>query len=130
MRRVIVEIGRWVRHSTHGVTGQSELLVHLSLLQPLVFCSAVLEPDLDLCFCEIKAGSQLETARASDVLVLVEFQLQFQCLLAGECRSLSTRFVFFSLSSLCSCVMDAGVTDKRRMKKGEGEGRGEWDSKR
>ena len=130
MRRVIVEIGRWVRHSTHGVTGQSELLVHLSLLQPLVFCSAVLEPDLDLCFCEIKAGSQLETARASDVLVLVEFQLQFQCLLAGECRSLSTRFVFFSLSSLCSCVMDAGVTDKRRMKTGEGEGRGERDSKR
>lgn len=78
VRRVVIEV-RWrIGDSCSSrVTRYSKLLVHLGLFQPLVFRPSILEPYFDLGFCQVEAGGEFKAPRARDVLVLVEFQLEF-----------------------------------------------------
>lgn len=101
--RVVVKV-RWRIWDTSSccVACYSQLLVHLRFFQPLVFSSAVLEPYFHLRFCQVEASSQFESPRASNVLVLVKFELEFQGLLTRKGSSLSPCLTLFSFASLRS----------------------------
>ena len=75
-----------------GVEG---VLVYLCLLQPLGFCSSVLEPDLDLSFRDSKTGRKLCSLRDCEITFGIVLLLQLAQLLVGEgCSRLAIRFVF------------------------------------
>ena len=66
------------------------MLVHLGFFYALVLGSAILEPDFDLCFCEMEYLSQLKPPGSGDVLGPLVLQLQLQSLLAGEGGTLTS----------------------------------------
>lgn len=72
------------------------MLIYVSLLDPLVLGSSVLEPDLNLSLCQSEGLCELEPATPGDVLCPLELQLQPQGLLAGKRGALSSRPSFFS----------------------------------
>lgn len=78
------------------------MLVDVSLLDPLVLGSAVLEPDLDLRLGQPEGLCELEATAPGDILCAVELQLQAQGLLAGERGALSTRTTLLAASP-CHC---------------------------
>ena len=71
------------------------VLVNLRLLQPLGFCSSVLEPDLDLSLRDSKTGCELCSLCDCEITLRVVFLLQLAQLICGErCSWLAIRFVF------------------------------------
>ena len=66
------------------------MLVHLGFFYALVLGSAILEPDFDLCFCEMEYLSPFKPPGSGDVLGPLVLQLQLQSLLAGEGGTLTS----------------------------------------
>ena len=80
-------------------TPSPNVVISVRLLYPLVFGSPVLEPDLDLRFRQGQQLCQLQPARASDVLLTAELQLQLHGLLAAERRALTSRPLLAALAA-------------------------------
>lgn len=82
-------------HSSSPLGISSHLqFFQLSLLEPLGFGPAVLEPDLDLCLCQGEGGREFRPLSDGEVLLLLELPLQGQELRGGErCARLSVGLV-------------------------------------
>ena len=64
-------------------------MVHVRLLDPLVLCAPVLEPDLDLRLGQVERLGELEAPGPRDVLVALVLQLEPQRLVGRERRPLA-----------------------------------------
>jgi len=64
------------------------LMIHLRLLDPLVFRPPVLEPNLDLCLRQLQGLCQLEPPWPGYVLVALVLELQAEGLVGGESGAL------------------------------------------
>ena len=60
------------------------LMIHLSLLYPLVLGPPVLEPDLDLGLSQIERLCEFEPPRTRNVLVPLVLEFESQGLIGGE----------------------------------------------
>ena len=65
-------------------------MINLSLLNPLILGTSVLEPDFDLSFRQIQSLSQLKSSRSGDVLVSLVLKFESESLIGSESRSLTT----------------------------------------
>ena len=64
--------------------GRESDFVQLGFCQPLVFCSPVLEPDLDLGLAQLQLVGKLRSLGNRQVLLLLELILERHQLLGGE----------------------------------------------
>lgn len=59
-------------------------MIDVGLLDALVFCSPILEPDFDLGFAQTKGCGQFGASGPRNVLGWLELDFQTECLLLGE----------------------------------------------